>query len=286
MADIIVGIDGSANAAAALRWAVAEAELRPARVTAVFAWGYVPPGHPGDGRTFEGGYDTPGAEAALARAVEAAVGIEAAAGITRRAPFALPADALLADAEQAELLVVGARGIGGLKGLMLGSVCLDVLHRATRPLAVVPHRADVHVPSGRVVVGIDDSESARRALRWATDEARRRRARLDMVHAWHPSYVTASPVLGMPLGTGPEEGRARAVLDRAAVADAGTRGGSVAVDRLLVRGTPARAVLDVSRGADLLVLGARGRSALTAGVLGSVTSHVARHTCCPLVVVR
>ena len=286
MADIIVGVDGSPSAAAALRWAVAEAALRDARVTAVFAWGYVPPGHAGDGSSFEGGYDTPGAEAALARAVEGAVGPEAAAGIVHRAPFALPADALLAAADQADLLVIGARGVGGLKGLILGSVCLDVLHRVTRPLAVVPHRADVHVPSGRVVVGIDDSEGARRALRWATDEARRRRARLDLVHAWHPSYVTASPVVGMPLGTAPEEDRARAVLDRVADADAGTRGSAVAVERLLVRGTPAHAVLEASRGADVLVLGSRGRSPLTAGLLGSVTSHVARHTCCPLVVVR
>ena len=209
MGDIVVGVDGSANGAAALRWAVAEAALRTDRVVALFAWGYIPPGHAGDGRTFDPEYGSVDADAALVAAVEAAVGPERAGGIERQVIGDVPTKALLAASAGAELLVVGARGIGGFQRLLLGSVSEGCLHHATRPLAIIRSAAPPEPAAAggerqtsgpaRIVVGVDGSDSARRAMRWALEEARLRRAAVDVVHAWHVPYTVHSPFAGIPI---------------------------------------------------------------------------------------
>ncbi len=290
---IVVGVDGSANSAAALRWAVGEADVRRHRVVALFAWGYIPPGHAGDGRTFDAEYTAANAEAALAAAVEQVLGAEAAGGVERRVPCEPPPKALLATG--ADLLVIGARGVGGFHGLMLGSVSEACLHHASVPLAIVRAvaaegavRGEERVPGpaggGRIVVGVDGSESARRALRWALDEGRRRAARVDVVHAWQPPHVVPSPFAGVPLDVDVIEKHARTTLDRAVDAE-DTRCQPAPVERILVRGGAARAVLDTATGADLVVLGTRGLGGFRGLVLGSVTHHVAHHVPCPLVVI-
>jgi nucleotide-binding universal stress UspA family protein len=299
--EILVGVDGSANSAAALRWALAEAELRRHRVTALFAWGYIPQGHAGDGHTFEADYGAAAADASLAAAIQAAVGPEAATGVDRRVVCDPPAKALLATAIGAELLVVGARGIGGFRGLLLGSVSQQCLHHTTGPLAIVraprspdPTGAGEQQPadaraSGRIVVGIDGSSSSRRALRWALEEARLRHAAVDVVHAWQPPYVVFSPDVvpspfpGVPIGTEVIEKHAQALLDRV-IDGEDLRSQPAPVERILVCGTAARAVLDTALGADLVVLGTRGLGGFPGLLLGSVTHHVAHHVRCPLVV--
>ena len=280
MGDIVVGVDGSANGAAALRWAVAEAALRKDRVVALFAWGYIPPGHAGDGRTFDPEYGRVDADAALVAAVEAAVGPERAGGIERQVIGDVPTKALLAASAGAELLVVGARGVGGFQRLLLGSVSEGCLHHATRPLAIIrsaspPEPAaagEDRQRSGpaRIVVGVDGSDSARRAMRWALEEARLRRAAVDVVHAWHVPYTVHSPFAGIPMAIEVVEKSARAVLDRV-VDGEDLRRQPAPVERILV--------------CDLVVLGSRGLGGFKGLLLGSVTHHVAHHVRCPLVVI-
>ena len=298
-----MGVDGSANSAAALRWALAEAELRRHRVTALFAWGYIPPGHAGDDHTFDIDYGAAEADAALVAAIQTADGPDAAISDHRRVVSDPPVKALLAAAIGAELLVVGARGIGGFRGLLLGSVSQQCLHHTTGPLAIVraarspdATEAGEHQPpeasaSGRVVVGIDGSSSSRRALRWALEEARLRRASVDVVHAWQPPYVVVpspyvapSPFPSVPVGTDVVESRARVLLNQV-IDDEDLRHQPAPVERILVCGTAARAVLDTALGADLVVLGTRGLGGFPGLLLGSVTHHVAHHACCPLVVI-
>jgi len=294
MGDIVVGVDGSANGAAALRWAVAEAALRKDRVVALFAWGYIPPGHAGDGRTFDPEYGRVDADAALVAAVEAAVGPERAGGIERQVIGDVPTKALLAASAGAELLVVGARGVGGFQRLLLGSVSEGCLHHATRPLAII-HTASPPEPAAageerqtsgpaRIVVGVDGSDSARRAMRWALEEARLRRATVDVVHAWHVPYTVHSPFAGIPMAIEVVEKSARAVLDRV-VDGEDLRRQPAPVERILVCGGAASAVLDAAPGADLVVLGSRGLGGFKGLLLGSVTHHVAHHVRCPLVVI-
>jgi nucleotide-binding universal stress UspA family protein len=295
MKTIVVGVDGSANSAAALRWAVHEAALRGDRVIAFFAWGYIPPGHAGDGRTFDAEYSASAAQAALAAAVEAAVGADVSKDIEQRVLCELAPKALLTNATGADLLAIGARGIGGFHGLVLGSVSEACLHHTTVPLAIIPSpepaegpadagRASRGAESGRIVVGVDGSESARRALHWALGEARRRGASVDVVHAWQTPYIVPSPFAGVPLDVDVVEKDARSVLDRI-VDGEDIRHQPAPVERILVRGGAARAVLDTSQGADLVVLGTRGLGGFSGLLLGSVTHHVAHHVRCPLVVI-
>jgi nucleotide-binding universal stress UspA family protein len=295
MGRVVVGVDGSANSVAALRWAVAEAELRRDRVTAVFAWGYIPPGHAGDGRTLDAEYGAAEADSTLAAAIEGAVAPGVAGSVERRVMSELAPEALLAAAAGSDLLAIGARGVGGFRGLLLGSVSQACLHHTTVPLAIIrsaepaggateADRAFRDAAGGRIVVGVDGSDSARRALRWALEEARLRVASLDVVHAWRGPYVAPSPFAGVPLDIEIVEKNARSVLDRA-VDGEDTRRQPAAVERILVQGGAAHVVLDTARGADLVVLGTRGLGGFTGLLLGSVTHHVAHHIRCPMVVI-
>ena len=92
----------------------------------------------------------------------------------------------LAAGIDASLVVVGARGMSGFKSLLLGSVSRYVLHSATGPVAAI--RADAASGGDPVVVGLDGSQSSRRALKWAVDYARCRKLRLVALHSWTPPY--------------------------------------------------------------------------------------------------
>jgi len=285
MADIVVGVDGSANAAAALRWAHREAGRRGDHAVALFAWGYVPPGHAGDGHTFDVAYDAAQAQFALQAAVVDAVGPEAARTVEARTVCGPAAEELRIAAKAADLLVVGARGIGGVHGVLIGSVCHQLLHQPPVPLVVVP--APATVPSAgagtptRIVAGVDGSPGARRALAWAAGEAGRRGVPLDVVRAWHMSYPPLGPAEGYLVESDAAEEVARRGVEQAVAGLAGCE-----VTARAVEGRPGPALLAAAAaGAGLIVLGSRGQGRLTAALVGSVTRHVAHHTTVPLVVV-
>lgn len=286
MAEIIVGVDGSPNSLAALRWAHEHAFRRRDHVVALFAWGFVPPRHAGDGHTFDPGYGAGEAAAALAVAVEAAVGAGRSAGIERRVEFGVASRALLGAAAAADLLVVGARGVGGLRGLLLGSVSRQCLHHATGPLAIVPGGAAEPTRAGRrrVVVGVDGSAGSDRALDWAIEEARSRGAPLEVVHAWEVTYPALGPAIGYAADYGAVEEEAQILLDKV-VDGHDTSGLTAPVSRRLLPGPAASALLGAARGAEELVLGSRGQGGFAGLLLGSVTQQVAHHAPCPLVVV-
>jgi nucleotide-binding universal stress UspA family protein len=135
----------------------------------------------------------------------------------------------------------------------------------------------------RIVVGVDGSYGSQRALRWAIDEARRRDATLEVVHAWHVPYGASTAYLGVaPIDPGPIEAAEQRLLDQT-VEREDTRG--LDVTRALVCDGAARALVDVAKGADLLVVGARGRGGFVGLLLGSVSNAVAHHAPCPVVVV-
>ncbi len=141
----------------------------------------------------------------------------------------------------------------------------------------------------RIVVGVDGSAGSKKALQWALDEARRRKAAVDVVHAWHPPYFTGLPYMAGYLSISPDfqpdalEAGARHVLEGAT--QGADRTGVAALETVLVRGPAVRTLLDVANGAKLLVLGSKGRSALTGLLVGSVGDQVLHHAPCPVVVV-
>jgi nucleotide-binding universal stress UspA family protein len=140
MGTIVVGVDGSEGSVAALRFALEEAKIRGAELRAVSAW-HVPPAVYGAGMA-PAGLDLDEyrklAEKALAASVSEAAGGASDVAVTPILREGGPSDVLLEESKDADLLVVGTRGLGGFKGLLLGSVSQQVAHHASCPVVVVP----------------------------------------------------------------------------------------------------------------------------------------------------
>jgi len=133
----------------------------------------------------------------------------------------------------------------------------------------------------RIVVGVDGSETAQAALRWAVDEARRRDANVEAVFAWHQPFVTGYAYMGeTDLGNFEEE--AQQILDTAVDALDAT---GIHIERKLVTGGAAPALVDEAKGAALVVVGSRGRGGFAGLLLGSVSQQVAHHAPCPVVII-
>lgn len=137
----------------------------------------------------------------------------------------------------------------------------------------------------QIVVGVDGSEGAQRALEWAVDEASAHGAKLTAVHAWSVVYAGgALPYAynASPIDASDFEKHATEVLDTA-IAALPVHG--VAIESHVVCGGAADALLKAAKGADLLVVGSRGRGGFSALLLGSVSHQVAQHAPCPVVVI-
>jgi nucleotide-binding universal stress UspA family protein len=204
-------------------------------------------------------------------------------GIRLRAVNSLAGSGLVEAAADADLLVVGARGLGGFKGLLVGSVSQYCLYHAPCPVVVVKPTDGPRGDLERIVIGVDGSATSLHALDWALDAARVHRARVTVVHAWHPSYVCPTDAY-LISSVDVLEQAARTLLDEA-VDQADSRGLAGPIERTLVMGTAARAVLETAEGADLVVIGSRQQSAAGSLFLGSVSLQVTHHAECPVVVV-
>ncbi|MEX2556105.1 MAG: universal stress protein [Actinomycetota bacterium] len=229
------------------------------------------------------GYNAADALEALSRITEAAIGPEAAATVDQQVVCDLPARALVEAAVGKELLVLGARGLGGFRGLLVGSVSQRCLRHSATPVAIIRK-----IPDGptnreeRVVAAVDGSDTANRALRWALEAARVRGATLEVVHAWLPPYIGG--LATTPSESRPYEHASRQVIDAAlAAVDADTF--DVPIRPISIERSPAGAILDAAEGADLVVMGSRGLGVFKGVLIGSVATQVTNHATCPVVVV-
>lgn len=282
MTTIVVGVDGSEHGANAMRWAAAEAELRGHELVAVLVWELFNQRHADGSHRFDPEYGEADADAAIAAILDQALGADRAARVTRRPVCDRPAPGLLSAAQDAELLVVGARGLGGFRGMVLGSVSQQVLHHATVPVAIV--RGELPSPvRGRVAVGIDGSEQSVAALRWALAEGAARKATVEVVHVWDApvGYGPVTAVTADDLG-GIDAGARELVEEVLARAQEGLP--PVDVERTITPGGAAARLLEAADGADLVVVGRRGLGGFGRLLVGSVSENVARHAPCPVVV--
>lgn len=133
----------------------------------------------------------------------------------------------------------------------------------------------------RIVVGVDGSGPSRAALRWATRQGRLTGAPVVAATAWEYPVLSVGEVLLPPHD--PESIAARMLGDTvsAAVPDS-----PVEIRQQVVGGHPAQVLLDLARGAQLLVVGSRGLGTLSAALVGSVAMACIQHANCPVVVVR
>jgi nucleotide-binding universal stress UspA family protein len=286
MTEIIVGVDGSASSGSALTWAVREGGLRGLPVTALLAWGIFDQHHVHRSQHFSAVYSDVDAQQALRAYIARALPPEEVTHVQRRVVNDIPSRALLDAAGEAALLVVGSRGRGGFAGMLLGSVSQHCLHHAPCPVAVI--RGDGR-PSGRreqelIVVGVDGSEDARRALQWAIAEGRARGARVQALHAWHMPLVDAYAISATAYDPNALEEAGRQTLARA-LAEVDATGLPEPPEQVLAEGSPAKALLECADDADLIVVGSRGAGGFDRLVLGSVSSQVAVHAAVPVVIV-
>lgn len=284
MGRLVVGVDESQGAASALRWAVGEATRRSWSVTAILAWGWLDQHHVEPAAPFDPSYGEADARAALGSIVEAVVGSAPAVPVARQVVCDLPARALVEASEGSDLLVVGARGLGGFRGLLLGSVSQQCLQHATGPVAVVRDHGPGRHHVAKIVVGTDGSDTAHDALAWALETARIHRATVDVVHAWAFPYATSGPYGTGLVETAPLEALAWRTLQDA-IGRADVRGLAAPLTHSLAIGGAANALVAAAEDADLVVVGSRGRTGLKAAILGSVSNSVASRAVCPVVVV-
>jgi nucleotide-binding universal stress UspA family protein len=278
---IVVGVDESDGAADALRWAEQEADLDGAQLTAVMAWGWLDQHHLLDPSKWDAEYGEAEAHAALGRYVEMALGADALERVDIRVVANLAGPALVEASRDADLLVVGARGLGGFRGLLLGSVSQQCLHRSSTPVAVIRDGTAPTDPP-RVVVAVDGSPAATDAARWAAAAARRRKARLDIVSVWQLPYLGYSPVTSALFDKEAFEADVQSTLrDVVDAIDAD----DLEVNPIALRRATIAGIIETARGASVLVLGSRGLGALQRTVFGSVATQVSYHAPCPLVVV-
>jgi nucleotide-binding universal stress UspA family protein len=276
---IVVGVDGSAAAAGALRWAVEEGRRRQLPVTAVLVWSYLDQHDAAGGEGFDPTYGEDDARAALHAFVVAAVG--EGSEVRQEVVCDSPVPAIAELSEVATMVVLGATGDGGFLGLRLGSTSDTVLHRSAAPVVIVRGEGG----AGPVIVGIDDSPEAARVLRWGVEEARLRGRGLVAASAWlRPVLANWAFEEDAPYFATLAAHRAEALA--ATVAEVDTSG--VVVEQRVVAGSAAGALLALEQELDasLLVVGARGMPAAVGALLGSVSRQVTHHATGPVLVVR
>jgi nucleotide-binding universal stress UspA family protein len=191
-----------------------------------------------------------------------------------------PTPALLRLSEEAAMLVVGARGIGGFPGLLMGSVSGQVAEHGFCPVAVV---RPVSGSATDVVVGIDGSPESARALKLALKRARSTGGNLIALHAYRLPPVAAA----YAPNPGVDPTSFRQLAEDTLAAALGTveeDNPDVKIERRVEHGPAAPVLLAAAEGAAALVVGARGLGGFAGMVAGSVSQQVLRHAHCPVLV--
>ena len=277
---ITVGYDTSPASAAAVGWAAAEAQRRGATLTIVSCYQLAAmrnmypwmPTEAIDPLVEE-------TESGVARmrdlVATANPGLEVATEVWAGRPSTI----LLKDAGDDQLIVVGTSRHHGSFPVWLGSTPRYLIRHSPCPVVVVRDR--VRSDPSRVVVGVDGSAGAQRALQWAGEQADRCGVSVLVVHAWDYPYwpsdfgtVQAHDLMRIDAGC---------VLDKAVewVRDSFAAG----VSAKLVEDSPSSALLASIVSGDLVVLGSHGRGAVLAGLLGSTVNAMLERCVLPVVVV-
>jgi nucleotide-binding universal stress UspA family protein len=284
---IIVGVDGSPASDAAVSWAAHDAVIRDIPLTlmhvanpAASTWSQAPlldefaEWQEAEGRGI------------LANASKIAHDIAndtAQITINGELQFSAPGPTLVDRSEDAELIVVGTDGRGALARGLLGSISSGLVRHARCPVAVI-HDGEPRMPDptkAPVLVGVDGSSVSELATEIAFDEASRRHVDLIALHAWSNKELVEVPGVDWPAVKAEEER-----LMSEALAGWQERYPDVTVSKLLVCDQPARALVETSQSAQLVVLGSHGRGRLAGTLLGSVSNAVVQSARVPVIVAR
>lgn len=273
---ILVGVDDTPEAQIALRWAVDAAAQRKLAVRVVRAYlddlkrwpaigmaGYVPPPMPLGPLQHQ-----------LDEAVQFArdrLGYDGGSGWLADDD---PSHALLREAGDAEMVVVGTRSRNKMSAAMLGSVATAVAAKAPCPVVVV--RGERR--TGPVVVGTDGSPDSEDAVEFAFEEAARTGHPLRVVYCWQPQAEHAASIDSaqgllknwLAESLSPYRDKYPTVKVRASVAE----------------GRASSRLIKMSKTASLVVVGSRGRGGVAGLLMGSVSQSLLHHADSPVAIVR
>ncbi|MEU3433283.1 universal stress protein [Streptomyces sp. NPDC006863] len=286
---VMVGVDGSASSLEAVDVAAREARLRDAPLRIVHAFGHAPGHRPSGVPPWSPADDglEPMARGVLAGAEGRAHAAAPGVAVTRSVVAGETVEVMEIESRSASLAVVGSRGLSGFSGLLLGSTAVHLAAHGRCPLMVVRGSAD---PSGAVLLAVDGSDAGGAAVEFAFAEAALRGAPLVALHVWNTWSERAyegpgDPLSAMVVDTERLREAEQRLLDET-VAPWQKVFPHVTVERRLERARIRPALIDASRDAQLVVVGARGRGGVTGLLLGSVSQALLHHAHCPVTVVR
>ncbi|MEO7235407.1 MAG: universal stress protein [Lapillicoccus sp.] len=282
-APVVVGVDGSAASDLAVDWAAAEAARRHLPLLVVHAWNLDFSAEmigPLLSTVERQSFDCLQAATRRARAVSADL------RVSQRQERTGASAALVTASLRADTVVVGDRGAGTYERLLTGSTSTQVAAHAHCPVVVVRATGSHPDGAGRVVVGVDSSPSASDAVAYAMAQAAARGSTVTAVHAWDVALVEGTLALNAPLDVWEAFEDERVRMTAEAVAGYAEQYPEVTVHTDVVRGPAADALVKAAAGADLLVVGSRGRGGFLGLMLGSVSRAVLHAAPCPVAVVR
>ena len=285
---VVVGIDGSEHARHALDWAIDQASHESRTLVLAHAVGVL--GHPATTWSSSG---DPDASRLRERLVEQSRGLleDAVAHVAHRAPEVTveqviesldPRELLIGLSDSAAMTIVGSRGLGPLRSLLLGSVGVAVARHAISPVVVVrPHRTR-RLRRG-VLVGADGTPGSLPVLEFAYRQASERSVPLTAMHcSWDAVAATSGPIL-VPDSDG-SFAEARMLLAES-VSGLGERYPDVYVSLKVARGLPDDCLICGSDRWDLIVVGRHAGRAWSRAVWGNVADSVVEHAATAVAVV-
>lgn len=259
---VVVGVDGSSSALAAVAWAARACVLHDAPLRLVHAYTLPTRGYPeviSSARELRSAMYDQG-RMWLSQAVAVARAEAPDVPVEHDLRMEHPTPVLLAESARAREVVVGSHGLGGFTGALVGSTAVSLSNHGECPVVVV--RGNHH--EGPVVVGVDLSPESDPAIGFGFDEAAARGVPLVAAMAHLDEQSSLNTRMSGWLEKYPD----------------------VAVEQLVVGERPVPLLLELGERAGLLVVGARGRGGFAGMLLGSTSQALIYHAPCPVAVVR
>lgn len=264
----IIGVDGSPQSRAALDWGLARAAERGANVELVYV--------ADDSFLSESVAFLSEAQKASEQMLELEIEHARASGfngeIVGTALVGHPIGEIEAVSERADLLVLGAHSGSKFAGSFFGTRAVKIAAVAHCPVAVVPLEVE-GTPEPAIVVGVDGSEPAQKAMAFAAEEASQRGVKLVAVYAWMPPLTPGLEYLWSEELVESQRAAAEEAITASTVGLDEQYPGLV-IERKIVQAPPVSALLQAAETADTIVVGSRGRGGLSRLLLGSVSHGV------------
>lgn len=264
----IIGVDGSEQSRVALDWGLARAAQTGAHVELLHV--------ADDSFLSESVAFLSEAQQASEQMLEAEREYARASGFTGEiigtAVVGHPIVEVEEASKRADLVILGAHAGSKLAGSFFGTRAVKIAAVSHCPVAVIPFEVQGE-PKPGVVVGVDGSEAAQKAIAFAAEEASMRGVPLIAVYAWMPPLT---PGLEYLWSEELVESQRSSAEEAISIGTAGLAGRypDLVIERKIVQSPPVAALLKAAENADTIVVGSRGRSGLTRLLLGSVSHGV------------